>query len=463
MQQSAGQPVLDPPIPAALAYAHDAPPTRVRFGVLAFMCTMALLLYVDRVCIGQAAPAIRAELGLSKTQMGWVFTVFSLAYALFEVPAGHWGDRHGSRGVIARVVVFWSVFTALTGAATGLVTLLIIRFLFGAGEAGAFPNAARVVTRWFPPDGRGKARGTIGFFSLVGAALAPIGSAYLIYNVGWRWTFVIFGALGVAWVAVFYAWFRDDPATHPRVNAAELALIGPGTDATSDAAHAGGGRGVPWSRAFGSLNVWLLGLIMTVSGMLFYIQFQWLPSYLKEGRGLGEVESGWLTGVVMAGGAAGCLFGGWLSDFALRRHAAHLRRARRLCGAAMLLLAGLSALSVRLFDSTTLGVTLCNAAALFFMQAGVPTWWSVVAEISGRHGGAMWGLMNSMASLALMTLTVSIGYVVDQRQQAGYSALAAWSPMFDAIAAGLLLGAAAWTMVDATRAIVGEQPEPQTT
>src|SRR5688572_13353450 len=126
------------------------PPTRVRFGVLAFLCTMALLLYVDRVCIGQAAASIRTDLGLSKTQLGWVFTVFSLAYALFEVPAGHWGDRYGSRGVIARVVIWWSLFTALTGAAVGLGSLLLIRFLFGAGEAGAFPNAARVVTRWFP-------------------------------------------------------------------------------------------------------------------------------------------------------------------------------------------------------------------------------------------------------------------------------------------------------------------------
>lgn len=433
-----------------LAYG-EARPTFVRLGVLAFLCTMALLLYVDRVCIGQAAASIRSELGLSRTQMGWVFTVFSLAYAIFEVPAGHWGDRHGSRGVIARVVVMWSIFTALTGAATGLMSLLIIRFLFGAGEAGAFPNAARVVTRWFPAHERGRARGAITFVSLVGAAISPVVAAYLIRAVGWRATFVIFGASGLVWVTAFYWWFRDDPAKHPRTNAAELALIG----ASTETAPAHGG--IPWTRVLLTANVWLLGLIMTVSGMLFYILFQWFPTYLKEGRGLGEVQSGWLTAVVMGGGAIGCLFGGWMSDFVLRHYPNDLRRARQFCGGGMLLCSGLSVLMVRLVDST-IAVTLCNAAALLFMQAGVPTWWSVVAEISGRHGGAMWGLMNSMASLALMSLTVSIGAIVDSRQARGYSMLASWSPMFDAIAVGLLLGAAAWLLVDATRSIVDATP-----
>ena len=159
MAQVSAKPDIDVlPLSGAAAAAAVAP-TRVRFGVMAFLCSMALLLYVDRVCIGQAADSIRADLGLTKTQMGWAFTVFSLAYALFEVPAGHWGDRHGSRGVIARVVIWWSLFTALTGAAVGLWSLLLIRFLFGAGEAGAFPNAARVVTRWFPEHERGRVRG----------------------------------------------------------------------------------------------------------------------------------------------------------------------------------------------------------------------------------------------------------------------------------------------------------------
>ena len=152
-----------PPARAAL----EQPPTRVRYGVLAFLCTLALLLYIDRVCIGQAADSIQKEFGLSKGQMGWIFNAFTLAYCLFEVPTGHWGDRYGSRGVIARIAIWWSIFTALTGAAFGFGSLLAIRFLFGRGEAGAYPNTARIVTRWFPTHGRGFARGAITFVSLI--------------------------------------------------------------------------------------------------------------------------------------------------------------------------------------------------------------------------------------------------------------------------------------------------------
>src|SRR6184192_196589 len=152
------EPFQEPPLPGTQFFSR---PTHVRFGVLFFLCTLALLLYIDRVCIGQAAEDIRASLNLKKSDMSWVFNAFILAYCIFEVPTGHWGDRFGSRGVITRVVLWWSAFTALTGAAFfGLWPLVIVRFLFGAGEAGAFPNAARVVTHWFPPAERGLARGS---------------------------------------------------------------------------------------------------------------------------------------------------------------------------------------------------------------------------------------------------------------------------------------------------------------
>jgi sugar phosphate permease len=438
-------------------------PTRVRFGVLLFLCTLALLLYIDRVCIGQAESHIRAEFGLTKAQMSWVFIAFSLAYALFEVPAGHWGDRYGSRGVITRVVIFWSIFTALTGAAFGLVSLLIVRFLFGAGEAGALPNVARVVTRWFPADSRGKVRGTIMLVSMSGAAIAPILSAYLIQLVGWRMTFVVFGALGVVWAVLFYRWFRDDPAAQPGVNAAELALIGPpenpptARDGAAGAAHAR----IPWRTVLASANVWLLGLIMTVSGTLFYFLFQWFPTYLKEARGQAEVSSGWLTSAVMAAGAVGCVAGGWASDLVLRHAPTPRGRkwGRRVTGGVALLLSGACALAVRHVDSAA-AITALSAAALFFMQFSVPSWWGVVAEVSGRHGAAMWGLMNSMASLGLIGLQLSVGWLVERRQAAGIDAARAWSPVFDMVAAGLLLGALAWLRVDATRSIVTPAPTP---
>ncbi|MBI3468056.1 MAG: MFS transporter, partial [Planctomycetes bacterium] len=243
-------------------------PTFVRYGILFFLCTLALLLYVDRVCIGQAEKDIRESLGLSKSDMSWAYNAFILAYCLFEVPTGHWGDRFGSRGVIARIVLWWSAFTALTGAAVALWSLVTMRFLFGAGEAGAFPNAARVVTRWFPSGERGRARAAITTTSLLGGAIAPPLAAYLIAIVGWRWTFVSFGGLGVVWTAIFYWWFRDDPAEHSSVNSAERELIG---TADNHVASPSPRLQIPWGLVVSSPNVWLLGSIMSVSATLFYM------------------------------------------------------------------------------------------------------------------------------------------------------------------------------------------------
>ena len=428
--------------------AQSARPTRVRYGVLFFLCTLALLLYIDRICIGQAETWIRKELGFTKSDMGWVFNAFMLAYCLFEVPTGHFGDRFGSRGVIARIVVWWSIFTALTGATFGFYSLLACRFLFGVGEAGAFPNAARVATRWFPVGERGFARGAITTTSQLGGAIAPPLAAGLITLVGWRWTFALFGVLGLVWSAVFYAWFRDDPAEHRWVNPQERARIGGDSHAPAGAAHAA----IPWGIVLASPNMWLLGTIQTAGATLFYMQFSWYPTYLKEARGLSEQHSGWFTGTVIFAGAVGCLVGGYLADY-VTRHATNRRLGRRLCGGAMLLLAFLAMVSVR-FSTHVVTATLLNAAALFCLQVSIPTWWTVVAEISGRHGAAMFGLMNGMGGLGVMAMNFLVGRVVDAREAEGLPLVACWRPVFDGVAVGLACGAVCWLLVDATRSIV---------
>jgi MFS transporter, ACS family, glucarate transporter len=423
-------------------------PSKVRYGVLFFLCTLALLLYIDRICIGQAETSIRNELGFDKKQMGWIFSAFMLAYCVFEVPTGHWGDRFGSRGVIARIVVWWSIFTALTGAAFGFYSLVGIRFLFGAGEAGAFPNAARVVTRWFPIGERGFARGAITTTSMLGGAIAPPLAAALIGAVGWRATFAIFGTLGLVWAAFFFWWFRDDPAEHAAVSAGERELIGPHHEMAGSGQHAA----IPWGCVLTSPNVWLLGTIMTVGATLFYTQFQWFSTYLKEARGLSEQQSSWCSGAVILGGACGCMVGGVLADF-VTRHAPERRWSRRFCGAGMLMLAFLSLWSLRYVHSVV-AVTILNAAALFCLQVSLPTWWTVVAEISGKHGAAMFGLMNGLGGLGVMAMNFFVGRIVEAREQAGFDRIECWRPVFDGVALGLALGAVCWLCVDATRSIV---------
>jgi MFS family permease len=430
----------------ALAAAR---PTSVRWGVLFCLSTLALLLYVDRVCIGQAEQSICKDLGLTEADWSWVLNAFTLAYCLFEVPTGHWGDRFGSRGVITRVVLWWSAFTALTGAAAGLFWLVIVRFLFGAGEAGAYPNVAIVITKWFPVRDQGKARGTITTVSLLGGAAAPVIAGYLIGWIGWRYTFAVFGAVGVVWAAAFYWWFVDLPADHPQCNAAEAELIASGRELKPEHAR---GDSIPWKIIVTSPNMWLLGTIMMCMASLFYAQFQWFPKYLKEARTESLESAGWLSGGMMIGGAAGCLLGGWLVD-ALNRRTASRKWSRRLVGGGALALSALSMLAVPHSESA-LVATLLNAAAAFFVQLAVPTWWTVVSEISGRHGAAMWGLMNSMGGVGVIVSTSLIGRFLTSSKQQGLPPLDRWNPVFHGVGLLLLAGAVLWMLVNPMRSIV---------
>ncbi|HEX2759926.1 MAG TPA: MFS transporter, partial [Rhizomicrobium sp.] len=200
-------------------------PTYARYGVVGFALALAMIMYIQRVAIGQAMVPIAAELNLNKAETGLVLGAFGLSYALFEIPMGLLGDKLGVRRVLSFLVLFWSLFTALTGAAWNMVSLWIARFIFGAGEAGCFPNLTRMLSAWLPVGERVKAQAVMWAFGRWGGALAPPVAYFVISHVGWRWGFVCLALLGAAWVAAFAPWFRDDPAQHKSVNAAELKML----------------------------------------------------------------------------------------------------------------------------------------------------------------------------------------------------------------------------------------------
>src|SRR6476660_9150748 len=199
--------------------------TRVRYRVVAAAVTLAGVTYLDRVCVGVLAASIMSDLHIAQIQMSFVFSAFTAAYALFEMPTAWWADRIGSRRVLTRIVLWWSAFTMLTAAATSYAMMLVVRFLFGVGEAGAWPNAARVFSRWIPLRERGKVQGIFFAGAHLGGALTPMLVATMITLMPWRLVFVCFGLLGLIWAIAWYVWFRDEPAEHPAVNAAERALI----------------------------------------------------------------------------------------------------------------------------------------------------------------------------------------------------------------------------------------------
>lgn len=454
------------------------PPTRARYLVLVFLATLVFVLYIDRVCIAKAEISIREELGLSKSQMGFVFGAFTFAYGLFEVPTGRWGDRFGSRGVLTRIVLWWSAFTALTGCVwkfslgssyqlsiggwsisaaivcNSLVLLMLIRFLFGAGEAGALPNTARVISRWIPVHERGWSQGIILTSMQLGAVVSPVVATYLIKGVGWRWSFAIFGSLGIVWGALFYWWFRDDPAQHPAVNDTERLLIARGTLA------AGGGDEhppIPWRRVLSSLNVWLLGLIISSSAFASYMYMFWLPTYLVEGRGVSQDMSGWLAALSLGGGAVGALCGGPLSTRVVE-WTGERRWSRRLLGFTMVASAGLF-LGGSVYLDSPIAACLCISAACFCGHAMVSNWWATVMEISGTHLGALFGLMNSMGVPGAFFSPIFLGQFADYRKAEGFSGRDQWDPAFVIYAGVLFFGATCWLLVDPTKSAVERNGE----
>jgi MFS transporter, ACS family, glucarate transporter len=418
--------------------ATDSRPTRTRLILVAWLCGLSGILYLDRICMGQAVVPIQNELGLTNSQMSLVLMSFTLAYGLFAVPAGRWGDRSGPRSVLSQLVLWWSVFTALTGAATGLITLVLVRFLFGAAEAGAFPNAAKVLARWFPVGERGRVQGVMLGFSSVGSIVAPAATAHLIDAAGWRWVFLIYGSIGVAWAVGFWLWFRDDPATHRGVNTAELAVIHAGTDAGPQTTDPGP---VPWGAVFTSRGVIVLSLIMVFGAFFTYFFYSWFQKYLNATRGVENVEAGNLTSLVMAGGAVGMLLGGWLAD-RVSRSRDPLRARRYLAVVCYLTAAACLFLAVRQDDALALA-WLC-AAAFGTMHVTLPNWWSFAIPQCGRHTATVFGLMNGLGVLGAMASQGFVGVFADWQESRGVTGRAQWDPIFDVYVGVLLCNAVAW-------------------
>jgi sugar phosphate permease len=451
----------------------DQQPTRVRYGVMGYLCSLALILYIDRICIGQAGTAMKAELGLSNFQWGLVGVAFQIAYGVFEPTTGHWGDRYGSRRVLIRIVLWWSAFTALTGCVwkfsyellpgvvvSGFVLLLAIRFLFGAGEAGALPNAARVIAHWFPPGKRGPSQALISTCAQIGGATAPALAAYLIQSpyIGWRWAFVIFGSFGVVWVWFFARGFRDDPATHPHVNDAERAyILGSRAGIQHSGRAAARENGIPWRLVFANPNIWLLGIINSCTSFFSYMLFLWFPTYLKEGRGLDEITSGRLGSLPYLFGASGVLLGGFIGDWLTARTGSR-RLALASMGTVGLLLAGTLVGSSVYADQVLAAVLLCSAG-YFFSYLQLAAWWAAMGDVGGRHLGALFGLCNMVGLAGGAVSQVFLGAFADHMKSLGLEGRDQWDPAFYLYGGVLMAGGLLWLFMNPRRSVVAADAE----
>ena len=445
-------------------------PTRVRFVVLGLLAVLTFLLYLDRVCIGKVGQRIRDEFGINATELSYVFSAFGLAYTLFLPIAGRLADRFSGRVVLTVIVLWWSAFTSLTGLAGSFAMLLVIRFLFGAGEAGALPSCARIIDRWYPANSRGFAQGLVNTSALVGATVAPFTTEWIVEviderlapffgdrfgttPVGWRWTFVAYGALGVLWAVAYWRTYRDDPRTHPGVNDAERALIAEGQPRSgAERTHVA----VPWGAVTASSNVWLMGLIMSCVSCAAYFFFSWYPSYLEKGRGVAPLASGSMSSLVLAGGALGSVLGGLLSDFVQRRTGGN-RRARSAIGAVSMALAAVS-LVASLAADDALAASVLTALAYCWIMLQSASWWGVVSDISGPHVGVLFGVMNGLGAFGAIGGQVLIGRMVDYNESQGLLGRAQWDPGIVCFGGVLLVGAVAWIFVDSNKSAIGEMP-----
>ncbi|MCX6620070.1 MAG: MFS transporter [Acidobacteria bacterium] len=408
-------------------------PTRARYWVIVYAVTLSVITYIDRVCISQAAPAIGRDLHLSQVQIGYAFGAFATAYALFEIPGGWLGDWIGTRRVLLRIVIWWSFFTAATGWAWSQTSLVVTRFLFGAGEAGCFPNLTKAFTTWLPENERVRAQGIMWMSARWGGAFTPY-LVFLVFQVmSWRRAFELFGVLGCIWAIFFYRWFRDNPALHPSVNAAELELLG-------GAEKLAGKHGdVPWLSLISTPAVWLLWLQYFCMSWGWYFYITWLPTYLQQARGMELGKSALFAGLPLFFGGIGCS----VSGFALRHVARYVggeAPARRLLACIGMAGAG-SLLIVSTNVANAHWAMIAMALASFSNDLCMPPAWGACMDIGGRYAGTLSGSMNMMGNLAGALAPIAIGYILSLSHQN-------WPLTFYVSAGIYFLGVVAWYFLD---------------
>jgi MFS family permease len=382
------------------------PPTTARYRVLGLTFLMAFMMYMERGAIGAATPRIMRDFHVDKITMGWSISAFNWSYAMFQVPAGWLTDRYGARIVLSCAMFWWAVFTAGTGLTYSASSLALTRFLFGMGEAGAFPSGSRALVRWLPSERRAFGQGFQHSGSRLGAAAAPLFVASLIAVSGWRTVFVVFGASGVLWAIGWFAYYRNYPREHKGVNAAELALLdnqGGPAPRTGETA-----RSVPWRRILTSSDVWFLSVVYFCYGWVLWLYLAWLPTYLREARHFTGMRAG-LAGIPLLAATVANVAGGLLSD-RLTTKWNDVRRGRLTVAIAGYAVGGLALLpGVIASDSVTAIVAL--TIALAGLEMTVPVCWAMSIDLGGEFSGSVCSVMNTCGNLGGALSAVIVGYL----------------------------------------------------
>ncbi len=422
----------------------SAQPSNVRRRVLAWLCSFSALVYIGRIGIIQVQADIQRDLHLTSTQLAYAFSAFSLAYAMFEMPAGWFGDRLGARKVLSRIALCWTVFTASTGATIGLPTLVASRFVFGLGEAGAFPNIARASREWFPFHERGLAQGFVWLFARWGGSVAPLIMMLLALPFGWRGGFVLMGALGLIWLWGFLRDYRDTPAHDPRVNAAERAIIAAGAATASDQ------RPLAWGKMLSSPTLWMLSLMYFCSNAGWSFFATWITPYLQRDLKLSGTTLVVASGGPLFFGGIACMLGGFLTDRQVRMWGR--RWGRTLQGVIAYGLGGvllLVAVAATSKHAVVAYVALCLSS--FVKDFGMPASWATTIDIGRRYSGTVAGMMNTLGNLGQVVTPPLVVWLAILLGQGGRPS---WKMSLYYYAAMYLIASVCWLFVDPRKPIV---------
>jgi MFS family permease len=473
-------------------------PTRTRYWVIVFAVTLAILSYIDRVAISKAAPFISQDLHLTKTQMGEVFSAFAIAYALAEIPGGWLGDYLGPRSVLMRIVLWWSFFTASAGWMWNGTVLRINQFLFGAGEAGGFPNLTKAFTTWLQPHERVRAQGIMWMAARWGGAFTPLLTAVILQYVHWRIAFMIFACLGIVWAIFFFRWFRDNPKDHPKVNEAEWKLLEANQKLQSvqkgpfpwkrmlvifspllfglalqfvhwrtallmaagivivwalffrkpkqggEQHHAeAGAHDVPWGKLIKSRPVVLLWVQYFLVTYPWYFYITWLSTYLRENRGIkDDIQSGVYAIIPLFFGGIGCIFSGFILP-RVSRIMGDMNRARKLM-ATIGFLGGCAFLLLCIQMKDPLYGMLAMGMASFCNDLAMPCAWGACMDIGGKYAGTVAGSMNMMGNFAGFVAPQVGGIILDRTG-------GNWDMFLYTMALSYFLGAFTWPFLNSTK------------
>lgn len=415
-------------------------PTRARYGVVGFAVALAVLSYIDRVAISQAAPIITKELGLTYTQMGNLFAAFAIAYALFEIPGGWMGDRIGARKVLMRIVLWWSFFTAATGYMWSYGSMYVTRFMFGAGEAGCFPNITKAFTAWLPNSERAKSQGILWMSARWGGAFTPLLVVATFHLVSWRVAFVLFGCLGIVWAVGFYKWFRDNPRDHKSVNEAELELL------AGNEGLASGHANVPWRALLRSPTIWFLWIQYFLLSYGWYFYITWLPTFLNnQFPDLSDYQRAALASMPLLFGGIGSYFSGSIL-WRVGVWTGSVTKARRLMAYIGFFFASIMLL-LSIQVQSPVPVMVLVGMASFFNDLVMPGAWATCMDIGGKYAGTVSGSMNMMGNMAGFVSPWIAGVLKDK----GYD----WNVYIYSMALAYFLGTFCWPFIHPEKPLEG--------